>query len=129
MRLRLFRSPMFVMLVLLHAYIGIRLLVPFGAVTQVAGVGLLAGCLWLLPQGFRIRKDRGPWAVLLPSLAVGFFSWLLVLTLFRDVSLVVSALALSRHGTERTSSRATTSTTPGSMPGSTSCGDWARACC
>ena len=100
MRLRLFRSPMFVMLVLLHAYIGIRLLVPFGAVTQVAGVGLLAGCLWLLPQGFRIRKDRGPWAVLLPSLAVGFFSWLLVLTLFRDVSLVVSALALSPQGYE-----------------------------
>jgi len=100
MRLRLFRSPMFVMLVLLHAYIGIRLLVPFGAVTQVAGAGLLAGCLWLLPQGFRIRKDRGPWAVLLPSLAVGFFSWLLVLTLFRDVSLVASALALSPQGYE-----------------------------
>jgi hypothetical protein len=74
MRLRLFRSPMFVVLALLHAYIGVRLLAPFSAVTQVGGATLLAGCLWLLPQVFRIREDRRPWAVLLPSLAVGFFS-------------------------------------------------------
>jgi predicted MPP superfamily phosphohydrolase len=96
MRFRLFPSPMFVMLALLHAYIGVRLLAPFSAVTQVLGAALLAVCLWLLPNSFRFREDRRLWTVLLPSLAVGFFSWLLVLTLIRDWGLlVVSALALS----------------------------------
>jgi uncharacterized protein len=37
---------------------------------------------------------------LLPSLAVGFFSWLLVLTLGRDLSFVVSVLALSPQDQE-----------------------------
>jgi predicted MPP superfamily phosphohydrolase len=100
MRFRLFPSPMFVMLALLHAYIGVRLLAPFSAVTQVLGTALLAVCLWLLPNSFRFREDRRLWTVLLPSLAVGFFSWLLVLTLIRDWSLVVSALALSPQGHE-----------------------------
>src|SRR5438132_1318154 len=95
MRLRLFPSPMFVMLAFLHVYIGVRVLAPFSAVTQILGAALLAVCLWLLPKSFRFRKDRGLWAVLLPSLAVGFFSWLLVLTLARDLSFVVSVLALS----------------------------------
>ncbi len=100
MRLRLFRSPMFVMLALLHAYIGVRLLAPFGAVTQLAGAAFLAVCLWLLPHGFRIREDRRLWAALLPLVAVGFFSWLLVLTLIRDVSLMLSVFALSPQGYE-----------------------------
>jgi predicted MPP superfamily phosphohydrolase len=100
MRSRLLFSPMFVMLALLHAYIGVRLLAPFGAVTQVLGAALLAVSLWLLPNGFRVREDRKLWAVLLPSLAAGFFSWLLVLTLVRDTSFVVSAFALSPQGHE-----------------------------
>ena len=95
MRLRLFKSRMFVTLAVLHAYIGVRLLSPFDAVTQILGAALLVTCLWLLPNSFRFRKDRGLWAVLLPSLAMGFFSWLLVLTLGRDLSFVVSVLALS----------------------------------
>ena len=95
MRLRLFKSRMFVTLAVLHAYIGVRLLSPFNAVTQILGAALLVTCLWLLPNSFRFRKDRGLWAVLLPSLAMGFFSWLLVLTLGRDLSFVVSVLALS----------------------------------
>ena len=81
---RLSVSPMFVVLALLHGYIGVRLLAPFGAVIQVLGAGLLAMCLWLLPNGFRTRGDRGAWSVLLPSSPIGFFSWLLVLTLVRD---------------------------------------------
>ena len=100
MRFRLFPSPMFVMLALLHAYIGVRLLAPFSAVTQVLGAALLTACLLLLPNSFRFREDRRLWTVLLPSLAVGFFSSLLVLTLIRDWSLVVSALALSPQGHE-----------------------------
>jgi len=82
-------------LALLHVYVGARLLLPFGTVAQLAGAALLVVCLWLLPKGFRIRDDRGPWAVMLPWLTTGFFSWLLVLTVLRDVSLIASALALS----------------------------------
>jgi len=98
MRLRPFPSRIFVTLALLHVYIGVRLLAPFGAVTQLLGAALLAACLWLLPNSFRFREDRSLWTVMLPSLAVGFFSWLLVLTLARDLSLVASVRALSAHG-------------------------------
>jgi predicted MPP superfamily phosphohydrolase len=76
-------------------YIGVRLLLPFDTVTQLAGGVLLAVCFWLLPKGFRIRGDRGAWAVMLPWLTMGFFSYLLVLTIVRDVSLIGSVLALS----------------------------------
>ena len=95
-----FPRPVVLLLALLHVYIGVRLLLPFGAATQVAGGSLLAVCFCLLPKGFRIRDDRGAWAVMLPWLAMGFFSWLLVLTIFRDVSLLASALALSPQAHE-----------------------------
>jgi len=87
-------------LALLHVYIGVRLLLPFGAVTQVVGALFLASCFWLLPKGFRIRDDRGAWAVMLPWLTMGFFSWLLVLTILRDASVIASALALSPQAHE-----------------------------
>jgi predicted MPP superfamily phosphohydrolase len=90
-----FPHPVVLLLALLHVYIGVRLLLPFDAVTQVVGAVFLALCFWLLPKGFRIRDDRGAWAVMLPWLTMGFFSYLLVLTVFRDVSLIASALALS----------------------------------
>jgi len=99
MRFRLF-SPMFLMLGLLHGYIAIRLLEPFGSRAVLLGAALLAGLLWLVSRAFRRGEDRRLWRVLLPSLAVGFFSWLLVLTLARDWSLVVSAFALSPQGHE-----------------------------
>ncbi|TMG90916.1 MAG: metallophosphoesterase [Betaproteobacteria bacterium] len=79
-----FPRPVVLLLALLHVYIGVRLLLPFGAITQLAGGAVLAVCFWLLPKGFRIRDDRGPWAVMLPWLTMGFFSYLLVLTIFRD---------------------------------------------
>jgi uncharacterized protein len=95
-----FPSPIVLLLALLHVYVGVRLLLPFGAVAQIVGAALLAVCFWLFPKGFWIREDRGPWAVLLPWLTAGFFSWLLILTLLRDLSLLASALALSpqAHG-------------------------------
>ena len=71
-----------------------RLLLPFDTVIQLVGGAVLAVCFWFLPKGFRIRDDRGPWAVMLPWLTMGFFSYLLVLTIVRDVSLIGS-LALS----------------------------------
>ena len=61
---------------------------------------MLAVCFWLLPKGFRIRDDRGAWALMLPWLTMGFFSYLLVLTLLRDVSLIASALGLSPEAHE-----------------------------
>jgi len=94
MRLRLLPHPVAVVLLLLHVYIGLRLLLPFGAIVQVAGAAFLALCLWLMPKGFRARERHGPWAALLPWLTMGFFSWLLVLTLGRDATLIATALAL-----------------------------------
>jgi len=95
-----FPPPVVLLLALLHVYIGVRLLLPFGALTQLAGGAVLVACFWLLPKGFRIRDDRGPWAVMLPWLTMGFFSYLLVLTVFRDVSLIASVLALSPQAHE-----------------------------
>src|SRR5258707_789423 len=95
-----FPNPVLLLLALLHVYIGVRLLLPFDTVTQLAGGAVLAVCFWLLPKGFRIRDDRGAWAVMLPWLTMGFFSYLLVLTIFRDVTLIASALALSSQAHE-----------------------------
>ena len=102
MKFRPFPIPVVLLLALLHVYVGVRLLAPFGAVAQLAGMAVVAVCFWLFPKGFWIRDDRGPWAVLLPWLVAGFFSWLLVLTVARDVSLLGSALALTpRIGSQR----------------------------
>ncbi|HUL93147.1 MAG TPA: metallophosphoesterase [Burkholderiales bacterium] len=95
MKFRPFPRPVVLLLALLHVYIGVRLLLPFGVAAQLAGGTVLAACFWLFPKGFWIREDRAPWAMFLPWLAAGFFSWLLVLTVVRDVSLLASALALS----------------------------------
>src|SRR5260221_8148587 len=94
-----FPNPVLLLLALLHVYIGVRLLLPFDTVTQLAGGAVLAVCFWLLPKGFRIRDDRGAWAVMLPWLTMGFFSYLLILTIVRDVSLIGS-LALSAQAHE-----------------------------
>jgi predicted MPP superfamily phosphohydrolase len=90
MTLRL--NPFALLLAALHVYIGVRLLEPFGAIVQAGGVLVLATCFWLLPKGWCVREGRSPWSVLAPWAAMGFFSWLLVLTVARDVS--VAALAL-----------------------------------
>src|SRR5260221_2461810 len=79
---------------------GVRLLLPFDTVIQLVGAAVLAACFWLLPKGFRIQDDRGPWAVMLPWLTMGFFSYLLVLTVVRDVSLIASVLALAAQAHE-----------------------------
>lgn len=92
---------MIALLFLLHAYIGVRLLLPFGPVVQLAGVLLLAVCLWLLPKGFRAREGRSVWSAMLPWLTMGFFSWLLMLTLGRDVTLIASAITLPFEAQER----------------------------
>jgi len=74
-KFRPFPGPVVLLLALLHVYVGVRLLPPLGAFAQLAGWAVLATCFWLFPKGFWIRDDRGVWAVLLPWLAAGFFSW------------------------------------------------------
>jgi hypothetical protein len=88
-------------LLLLHAYIGLRLLLPFGPAVQAAGAAVLALCFGLLPKGWSAREGRGVWSAMLPWLTMGFFSWLLVLTLGRDVTLLFSAIALPAEAHER----------------------------
>src|SRR5258708_29873688 len=95
MRSRSRFNPIVVLVALLHVYIGVRLLAPFGLPVQLLGAAVLAACVWLLPKGFHVPEGRGPWAVLLPWVTMGFFSWLLVLTLARDASLAVAALVFS----------------------------------
>jgi predicted MPP superfamily phosphohydrolase len=73
----------------LHAYIGVRLLAPFGLPVQVAGALVLVTVLWLLPKGFGFR-GRYAWQTWVPWLMTGFFSWLLVLTFGRDILLMAS---------------------------------------
>ncbi len=89
-------NPIFLMLALLHAYIGLRLLAPFGIAGEAVGAAALAGLLALLPKGFRARKAKSVWAAIVPWLAMGFFSWLLVLTLARDAGLALVAMALAQ---------------------------------
>jgi predicted MPP superfamily phosphohydrolase len=86
-------------LVLVHLYIGLRLLpgMDVGMFGMLLGIVLLAASAVLVRLGLvapSLRRSRwsGPlsWAGLL---AMGFFSSLLVLTLLRDVILLVIALA------------------------------------
>ena len=90
-------SRIAVILAVLHAYVGLRLLAPFGPAAQAAGTAVLAASLWLLPKGFRMRRGPGPRELLLRWAAAGFFSWLLVLTFARDGVLLGTALALPPH--------------------------------
>jgi predicted MPP superfamily phosphohydrolase len=82
-------------LLLLHVYIGARLLPPLGLAASAAGVALLAALFWLLPKGYHIRDERRTWLILARWIALGFFSWLLVLTLARDVTLAATHLFAS----------------------------------
>lgn len=87
---------MLVVLVVLHAYIGARLLPDLGAGSAaiVAGSVLLALSAFLIPRGFRARRAaasrhgaRVAWAGLV---AMGAFSTLFVLTFLRDVGLAIA---------------------------------------
>jgi predicted MPP superfamily phosphohydrolase len=88
---------LFGFVLLFHAYIGWRLLadMPFGAVGVAATVALLAVSAGAIPLGFAARQlkrqllsDRLVWA---GFLAIGFFSSLLVLTVLRDLALLVGS--------------------------------------
>ncbi|HEY6640992.1 metallophosphoesterase [Povalibacter sp.] len=85
-------------LVLLHFYIGSRLLPDLGLTPLgwAIGVAVLVASSLLMPLGMMTRSierqslaDRVSWAGML---MMGFFSSLLVLTLLRDITLLVFAL-------------------------------------
>jgi uncharacterized protein len=95
--------PLLTLVVLLHCYIGIRLLpgMELGAAGTAFGVLLLLLSSVLLPLGLsapRLRRRRWSesitWAALV---SMGYFSSLLVLTLLRDI--VLLGLALFEAGT------------------------------
>ncbi|HET9651405.1 MAG TPA: metallophosphoesterase [Usitatibacter sp.] len=88
------RNPFFLLIALLHVYIGVRLLAPVAPWAQALGVAALAACFHWSPRGWRAREGRRPWSVWLPWVMVGFFSWLLVLTVLRDVALAASFFVL-----------------------------------
>ena len=88
--MRLFR-PLDAILLVLFAYIGVRLLAPLPAPGQWAGAAGLAALFLVLPRTWWIRNEARLWRVMLPWIATGFFSWLLVLTVARDVSLLLAS--------------------------------------
>lgn len=85
------------LMIILHAYVGWRLLpaLDFGGGGQLVGIALLSVSAVLVPLGMLARfvvsrqdvADRLNW---LGGLATGLFSSLLVLTLLRDVVLLVA---------------------------------------
>src|SRR4249919_2812861 len=92
----MFRKLPFIIL-LLHAYVGWRLLpgmLPYTAAFGATALWLVASSiatpLWPIARQVRRQplRDRLMWASML---AVGSFSSLFVLTLFRDVALLASA--------------------------------------
>jgi predicted MPP superfamily phosphohydrolase len=89
-----------VMLLLLHLYVGARLLsdLPFGSAGVVPGAAVLVVSAWLIPFGFRMRRrarlaGRAKALMWAGLIALGAFSTLLVLTLARDVALLVALVA------------------------------------
>ncbi|MGZ5198505.1 MAG: metallophosphoesterase [Telluria sp.] len=90
--------PLLILVVLLHCYIGIRLLpaMGLGAAGTAVGIMLLLLSSVLVPLGLgapRLRRRRWSesitWAALI---SMGYFSSLLVLTLLRDIVLLGVAL-------------------------------------
>jgi uncharacterized protein len=81
-------------LCLLHLYIGLRLVpaLPTGLPGQAAVTLLLIASCALLPFGFRARQIRSKWLLWPALLSIGFFSWLLLFTVLRDVALGIAAL-------------------------------------
>lgn len=94
MALRLARNPFLLLVAALHLYIGVRLLPAVGTWAAIAaGIVLVASLAWL-PKGWHVQEGRSKWSVWLPWTVLGFFSWLLVLTVARDVSLIAAWIAL-----------------------------------
>jgi hypothetical protein len=90
---------MFILLLfLVHAYIGVRLLAPFGWPVIAVGAAALAAMLALLLRSLSRRFGRRGRADVLDRtglVAIGLFSNLFVLTLLRDAALLAAGFAAS----------------------------------
>jgi predicted MPP superfamily phosphohydrolase len=82
------------LIALLHAYIALRLVPALSFPAAVASGIVLAASLFFVPKGWHVREGARPWTVWVPWTMVGFFSWLLVLTVVRDVALLAVWLAV-----------------------------------
>jgi predicted MPP superfamily phosphohydrolase len=101
-RLRRFALTVLPLLAGLHGYIGWRLLpaLPIGRPGLVLSVLLLAASTLLIPLGMLVRfvvarpalADRISWA---GSLSMGLFSSVLVLTVLRDLLLLIAGVSLA----------------------------------
>ena len=80
-------GPMGLFFALLHLYIAVRLLPPLDPWAQVLGAAMLAASLALIPKGFRLPR-AGQRTIMARWTALGFFSWMFVLTIARDIALV-----------------------------------------
>jgi predicted MPP superfamily phosphohydrolase len=76
------------LVVLLHLYIAARLLPPLEPWLQALGATMVMANLWLMPNGWWVPR-ASPRKVMARWIAMGFFSWLFVLTVLRDVMLAV----------------------------------------
>lgn len=85
-----------IILLLAHVYVAVRLALPAGGVAAVVGAALMFACYAAIMAGFLRRRVVQPGASDVPAwigfLALGLFSSLFVLTLVRDVILLVWAL-------------------------------------
>jgi predicted MPP superfamily phosphohydrolase len=88
-------GPVPYFLLLVHVYMGLRLLAPLPLLAQAAGALALVACFAFLPKGWAVRETGTGWKDLVPWTAMGFFSWLFVLTVLRDAALAIAWAALS----------------------------------
>lgn len=93
--------PLYLLSALLHLYVGWRIVPALGAWPLAQGllVLVLAASTVLLPLGLMARRHaRGPWADRLAwagLLGMGLFSSLFVLTVLRDVLLLLAVIAFA----------------------------------
>lgn len=109
-------GPITLFSLLLHALIAWRLLPDLSAVPAIALASVLLVCALLVPQGLRGRRAAhstlGTALTWLGLLCMGLFSSLLVLTVLRDVTLLVLwmtqalGLTLDRHAVRYASAQA-----------------------
>jgi predicted MPP superfamily phosphohydrolase len=92
---RFLPRPLDAILAVLHAGIGLRLLAPFDPAIQLVGAAFLVLSFWLMPRSWWSRGETPVWRAMVPWVATGFFSWLLVLTLVRDLALLALAPVLA----------------------------------
>ena len=97
MALRFLRNPFALVMVLGHVYVAVRLLPPMTPSAAAIAAAAIAASLFWVPKGWHVPESAQPWRVWLPWTVLGFFSWLFVLTLMRDLALLIAWLVAGSH--------------------------------